>query len=403
MQPQTLTRREARRIFLSRQGLLQQNSFGRGRNAVHKAIDRLGWVQIDTISVVERAHHQVLRTRIKNYDPVMLHQLQQGNRQIFEYWSHAAAYLPLRDYRFYLPVMRGSALKRVPDTKMAGEILGRIKAEGPLQSRDFEAPPGKTSTGWWDWKPAKITLEQLFLSGELMISHRDGFAKIYDLRERVLPAETDTSMPTDSQWCEFIILRMLGALGIGTRYDLGYARGSIRRLANRDLKQPFGAALEVLLESGQVREIDCEGLSMFTTDDALSELSNKLGKRRVRFLSPFDNLVINRRRALELFGFDYQLECYVPEAKRKYGYFCMPILYGDELVGRMDAKVDRRRNHLEVRNLVLESQATGDSLSPALSEGLRSYARENACATVSILKSTPAKLLKSLSVSSVNI
>ncbi|MCH7743741.1 MAG: YcaQ family DNA glycosylase [Proteobacteria bacterium] len=392
-----LGKKEARRLLLSRQGLLRKDQFGRGRNAVRKIIDRLSWVQIDTISVVERAHHHVLRTRVSNYDPQMLHQLQVGDRYLFEYWSHAAAYLPISDYRYYLPVMHGSAGKRVPDAKLAPEILRRIENEGPLQSRDFESPRGRNSKGWWDWKPAKVTLEYLYLAGELMVAHRDGFQKVYDLRERVLPDHVDTRMPTDIDWCEFIVNRMIGAHGLASEYDIGYARAAIRQLTNRNIKKLLRQALDNLLEDHQVCRLEIEGQPYFTHPDTLSELPLRLGRRLVHILSPFDNLTINRRRMLELFHFDYQLECYVPAPKRRYGYFCLPILYGDALVGRLDAKAERKINHLEVRNLVLEDKVKiNDDLMVALKQGLLKFSKNNLCQSISVLQTTPTRLKKIL-------
>ncbi len=333
-----LSKKEARRLFLSRQGLLRKDQSGRGKNAVRKIIDQISWVQIDTISVVERAHHHVLRTRVSNYDPVMLHRLQVRDRHLFEYWAHAAAYLPISDYRYYLPIMNGSAKKRVPDKKIAPEIVRRIENEGPLQSRDFESSPGRNSKGWWDWKPAKVALEYLYLAGELMVAHRDGFRKIYDLRERVLPDHVDTRVPTDIEWCEFIVNRMIGAHGLASEYDIGYARTAIRQLTDRNIKKLLEQALDNLLEDNQICRLEIEGMPYFTHPDTLSELPLRLGRRLVHILSPFDNVTINRRRMLQLFDFDYQLECYVPAPKRRYGYFCLPILYGDALIGRLDAK-----------------------------------------------------------------
>ncbi len=388
-----LSKRDARRLFLSRQGLLHKDQFGRGRNAVKRAIDQLAWLQIDTISVVERAHHHIMRTRVGNYDPRMLHRLQTDERMFFEYWSHAAAYLPIADYRFYLPLMQGSAKKRVPDKKLAPEILRRIRDEGPLQSRDFESPPGSKSTGWWDWKPAKRVLEQLFLCGELMVTHRDGFQKIYDLRERVLPDHIDTTMPTDIQWCEFIADRMVGALALATEYDIGYTRTAIRQIADRNVKDKLKEAIGNLLESKRIVELEVEGSTYYAHADALSDLNLKLVKRRISILSPFDNLVINRRRTLELFGFDYQLECYVPAAKRKFGYFSLPILYGDELIGRLDAKAERKVANLEIRNLVLEDKVRlDDNLVSALREGLSIFSDDNQCDTISVVRAEPERL-----------
>ena len=289
--------------------------------------------------------------------------------------------------------MQGSEQKRVPDKKLAPEILRRIRDEGPLQSRDFESPPGTKTSGWWDWKPAKRVLEQLFLCGELMVTHRDGFQKIYDLRERVLPDHIDTSMPTDTEWCEFIVDRMVGAMCLATEYDIGYARTARRQIANKNVNEKIKVATKNMLESGYLVKLEVEGSTYYTHQESLTDLPLRLGKRQVRILSPFDNLIINRRRALELFGFDYQLECYVPAVKRKYGYFSLPILYGDELIGRMDAKAERKTANLEVRNLVLEDGVKiNDGLLFALQDGLSRFSVDNKCDSIQVIKTHPEKL-----------
>ena len=189
-----------RRIALDRQGLLKREPFGRGKRATLKAIEQLGYVQIDTISVVERAHNHVLRARVPNYENHHIDKLQREGR-IFEYWFHAAAYLPMRDFRFALPrmhAMRSGEERwlRSRDQKLMREVLATVRETGPLKARDFE-DTRRGRGGWWDWKPAKSALEQLFMQGDLMVTGREGFQKIYDLTERVLPADTDMRTPDD--------------------------------------------------------------------------------------------------------------------------------------------------------------------------------------------------------------
>ena len=171
-----------RRIALSAQGLLQTQPFGRGINGARTAVNHIGYVQIDTISVVERAHHHVLYSRVPDYTPAMLNQMLL-DRDVFEYWSHAAAFLPIQDFRFSLPYKH--AIKngqthwyKNPDQKLMAELLARIRSEGPLKSRDVEAATENRGV-WWDWKPAKKALEQLYMQGDLMVSSREGFQKTY--------------------------------------------------------------------------------------------------------------------------------------------------------------------------------------------------------------------------------
>ena len=175
---------QLRRLVLRCQGLNRGNAFGRGRQGALRVLEHLGYVQIDTISVVARAHHHVFRSRIDNYRPDMLDQLVK-QRAAFEYWFHAAAYLPMSDYRFALPRMndiRAGVRKHWGgrrDRKLEQAILDRIAAEGPLAARDFEG--NGQGGGWWEWKPAKRSLEVLFMQGDLMVTERSGFQKRYDL------------------------------------------------------------------------------------------------------------------------------------------------------------------------------------------------------------------------------
>ncbi len=391
-----LTKKQARRLLLNQQGLLRPDQFGRGINGVARAMDRIGWVQIDTISVVERAHHHVLHSRVGNYQPGHLHQLQKDRRQVFEYWFHALAYLPLSDYRYYLPVMSGSATKRTPEKKLSREILRRIENEGPCQSRDFESPKGHKSTGWWDWKPAKVALEHMFLCGELLVCHRDGFQKVYDLPERILPDHIDTSTPDEDEWMTHTVLSLVDACGLASAHDIGYRNGAIRQLTGRGVHREIASTTAQLVEEGVLIEANVEGVTYYLREPTLQDLPLRLGRKRVTFLSPFDNVVINRRRTEHLFGFDYLIECYVPAARRQYGYFCLPVLYGDELIGRMDAKADRKTNTLLVKNLVLDAPDKAQDAIEQLPDALTRFAAQNLCDQFRVEKTTPGSLKTTL-------
>ena len=197
----TLSLKEAQKAILLSQGIHSEHKLGNGKEATYKAIKAINYVQIDSISVVARAHHHSIWNRAENYDPMHIEQLL-ADKQIFEYWSHAASYLPMVDYRYSLPRKNGFAqgdehwFKK--DKKSMSFVLERIKDEGPLQAKDFK-DSRKTKTGWWDWKPAKKALEQLFMEGELMVAKRQGFQKVNDHTERVLPANTDTRIPSEEE------------------------------------------------------------------------------------------------------------------------------------------------------------------------------------------------------------
>ncbi|MBT8116045.1 MAG: winged helix DNA-binding domain-containing protein [Arenicella sp.] len=361
---------QARKLALLSQGIHRHNDLGLGKPATLRAVEKIGYVQIDTISVVERAHHHTLWNRVKNYQPSHLDQLQKQNK-VFEYWSHAAAYLPMRDYRFTLPrkqaLCSGEKHWYDKDAALCKLILDRIRLEGPLQSRDFEHKR-KGKSEWWDWKPAKQMLEQLFMEGKLMIARRDGFQKVYDLTERVLPDTVDASMPSDEEYYDHIIFCFLRANGIGTPGEMAYLRKGIKPSLQRRCEQ--------LLEDKKLLCINVKQQTYYAHTDIEAMLKTPLSRSEVKILSPFDNLLIQRNRTSTLFDFDYQIECYVPAAKRQYGYFCLPLLWGQKFAGRMDAKIDRATGTLKIFSLHLQTANEEDFLQ-ALQPSLEDYLQFN--------------------------
>jgi uncharacterized protein len=375
-----------RRITLSTQGLGTPNTFGKGKSGVLKAIERLGYVQIDTISVVERAHHHVLFSRVPDYQPKHLDALlSTGN--IFEYWHHAASFLPIRDYRFAM--LRMAQYKqgnerwiRSRDHAEIKRTLERIRAEGPLRSRDFSDQNEKRS-GWWDWKPAKKALEQLFMEGELMVVSRDGFEKTYDLTERVLPDSVNTTLPSVSDFAEHLVESTLDSHGCAQSPTFTHLRRGM------DLRK---AVAKVLAEKCMDRELTSlqteDGQTWFVRSDLWEARLPTIRRPAVSVLSPFDNAVIHRSRGQRLFNFDYVIECYVPEPRRQYGYFCLPLLLGDSFIGRLDAKAHRREQRLELKHLHLDCKLDQD-LVPSLVTGLRTFAAFNGCDAVTLTHITP--------------
>ena len=354
--------------------------------SVPEVVCGLGYVQIDTISVIERAHHHVLWSRLPTYDATQLAQAQGDARQIFEYWSHAAAYLPMEDYRFCLPRM--AAYRRHRDEwfqahkRLTQQILRRIRAEGPRRAADFDAEPGHRPGPWWDWKPAKLALERLFHAGRLLVSYRRGFQKYFDLVERVLPPDLNTRAPSPLEYGEHLVLRTLECHGLATEVEMTYqkphARAAIRQ------------ALAAMTEGGMLLPIKVERLPAvyFVRPEHLQQIRTApvdaaTTAAAVYLLSPFDNLIIQRRRLQQLFGFDYQIECYVPAPRRTYGYFCLPILWGERFVGRLDPKAQRRAGCLELRALYLDSelQRNMDFLE-VLAQALQTFAAFNNCSSV---------------------
>jgi uncharacterized protein YcaQ len=390
-----LSKTQAKRLVISRQGLHKANAFGRGESAILNCINRLNYIQIDTISVVERAHHHTIWTRIPKYDVDQLDSLQRC-RRIFEYWSHAAAYLPMEDYRFCLPHMNaiasGQKHWRTPDKKAMKMVMDRVKAEGALKARDFDAPKSMNTKHWGGMKPAKIALEQLFIEGKLMISHRDRFQKVFDLPERVLPAGLNTSTPSTDEFFQYLIERTIQSQGIATESEMGYLRKRIKPQLKKQIQR--------MLTDNKIVEVSVQDNpnTYYSVNEIIEQASSVRVAKKVRLLSPFDNLVIQRKRVSHLFDFDYQIECYVTEAKRVHGYFCLPILFGEELVGRLDPKADRKTNELIIRNLVIEKEiANIDLFATELAKAIRSFAAFNVCDRISIKRNNHKKIAAKVS------
>jgi len=388
---ESLSTQEARKLVLLSQGLPPAKQTGSAIAATLSAIEQLGYIQIDTISVVQRAHHHTLWSRNPRYENTHLDQLL-DHKQVFEYWSHAAAYLPMRDYRYSL--VRKQALANgeqnhwyTRDEKLMKEVLNRITSEGPLMAKDFEHT-GKKGVDWMS-KPAKRALEQLFMQGDLMISSRHNFHKVYDLSERVLPKEVDTRMPTTEEYTRFLISRYLQSNGLGQAAEMAYLLKNTKPMVNATLKD--------MLANGEVLQVAVGENSYYSLPASLELLTQPLSRNKLKILSPFDNLLIQRKRMQALFDFNYQIECYVPEAKRQYGYFSLPILWDGQLVARMDCKADRKTAVLHMKHLVLEaSLKKTETFALALSKELKAFMQFNACSSTQLHKTTPASFMHTL-------
>lgn len=345
----SLSLKDAKKAIFISQGLYNKNHKGNELDASLQVIQSLNYVQIDSISVVERAHHHSIWNRAENYHPSHIDQLLE-NKQVFEYWSHAASYLPMAHYRYSLPrksaIANGEQHWFKQDHKTMALVLERIKLDGPLQAKDFK-DTRKTTSGWWDWKPAKKALEQLFMQGDLMVLKRQGFQKVYDLTERVLPANIDTSIPNEEEYYAHLIIRYLTANAIGTPEQMSYLL--------KGIKKPVKTQCMQMLEAGLLITVDVKGQSYFALPSINDLLRKKLGHNPLKILSPFDNLLIQRKRIKQLFNYDYQIECYVPANKRKIGYFSLPLLWGRTFVGQMDVKMDRKSGVLNILNLHLQT------------------------------------------------
>lgn len=354
------------------------NQFGFGKNpTTQEIIQHLGYVQIDTISVIQRTHHHVLWTRNPNYKIGEIQSLVK-ERKVFDYWAHAASYLPIEDFRFSLirksQVGEGDGFWYEKNPKNMKYILDRIKAEGPLMSRDFKKEKMKSETPWIK-HPINQALMQLFSEGKIMIVERQGFQKKYDLAKRALSGNVNTKKPTEKEYFKYLINRDLRAHGLKKAREIGY----LLKIDRKKLK----TVLEEMVKSGELETNEIKGLegeTYFSLPNTLEDFSNKKIKKQFHILSPFDNLLIQRKRIKEVFDFEYLLECYVPEAKRKVGYFSLPLLYGNEFIGQIDLKADRKKKQLLIRNLVWENEVKkSDTMQNAFRKKLNQLMHFNNC------------------------
>lgn len=368
-----------KQLTLFNQGLAKTSRFAKGIDGTLQAIEHLGYVQIDTISVVERAHHHILWSRVPDYELSHLNSLV-GERHIFEYWYHAASYLPMKDYRYALPAMMSvrkgeSRYFNRGDQHLMNEILARVRAEGKIRLRDIDKNNKKSLGNWWNTGPGRRAFEQLYMQGDLMICERNGMEKVFDLTERCLPGNIDLSMPTLYEYAQYLFNNTLRAHGAFTWKQLVH-------LKKNDLKETMRVVLKEQIDTSVVSAIKLENGQTLYVDVAAIE--QKVGTDfGLKILSPFDNSLIHRDRLVSLFEFDYRIECYVPAAKRVYGYFCLPILYQDELVGRVDCKAHRSIKELEVISLHLEKTVKNKELFFfELEQELKRFAAFNQCLTI---------------------
>ena len=314
-------------------------------SAVHAAVRRLSCVQLDSISTVERSHRIVLGSRVGAYPTGTVSRLL-GEGRLFEYWAHEACLLAVEDYPLLRPRM---AERRIhhwygpvidSDPALAEHVLGAIRERGPLGSKDFE---GARSGGMWNWKPAKRMLDALWTAGDLAVAGRRSFQKLYDLTERVIPrAVLEAPVPDEPEWLRTLALRAvtgrgtLTAAGIREHWRLD---GGARRL------QP---QLDALVATGALRLLAVEdgGPPVYVAADAELDPDPPRG---AHLLSPFDNLLWDRPFAERVLGFDHLIEVYKREHERRYGYYVLPLLWRDRLVGRADLKADRAKGVLRAK------------------------------------------------------
>lgn len=373
--------------------------------SIYRIVRDLGCVQIDTINVVHRSHYLVIWSRLGSFNPFDFDHLiyKSGERRLFEGWQHAASIIPLEDFRYQIPHMR--YLRRNP-AKMSEKWLAtpeskvmlrlvkkRIEEEGPLRAADFKYKGPKRGS-WWDWKPAKNALEHLFAWGELMISDRANFQRVYDLARRVLPEWVDISEPTRAERDLYWLERGVRALGICQPMqaaDYAYLkRNEVKAYIEEMITQGKISEVKVRLLDDKVKSYVVHSQDRHLLDQAAD---GEIVPRRTTFLSPFDNLFWARGRADDFWNFRYALEAYKPQAKRIWGYFCLPILNRDRLVGRVDPRMDRKNARLFLKSIYLEEGIEPeDDLVARIAQALRSFMNFHHAVDFEIIRSQPSDL-----------
>lgn len=353
----------------------------KGKNGTLTTIEELGYVQLDTISVIARAHHHVLWTRVPNYQPDFLKTLVEKDKTVYDYWAHAASFLPMRDYQFSLYRKWEKAQKDKhwyqKNPKNMAYVLDQIRERGPLMSKDLDKGNFKKSQAW-EIPPTKQALMHLFMDGQIMIVGRQGFQKIYDLPENFLPSRVNTTLPTRQGYIEHIIRRDIKAHGLITTKSIGH-------LLKISIKEKQ-AVIDQLVQTGELTAVQIKGIENLIYYGFTAHLENytpKKTSKKLHILSPFDNLVILRQRVQQLFDFSYTLECYVTAKKRKIGYFSLPILYGKTFVGQVDLKADRKTKILWIKNLVWETTIKKqEAVYPPFLKKLKAFMVFNGCNTI---------------------
>ncbi len=347
----------ARSLLLGGQGLLNDPARRAGPIAVAKIVRQLGFVQVDSIQRVERAHHLILGARLDDYRAEHVEQAAFRKRALFEHWTHDAAFIPIEWFQHWKPRFAKTDQRlrrsrwfthRLGDNaeQTIARVYERVECEGPLRTSDFERVADKPATGWWDWTPEKTALEFLWHTGRLAIRRRDRFQKVYDLTERVLPDAHTKITPTDDEHIDWACREAMERLGVATPGELAAFFDAItiaQAFAWCERHVADGFIVSVMVEA-------CDG-SKPRKAFALADWKRRVRRAgeapdRIRLLAPFDPIIRDRRRALRLFNFDYRFEAFVPAKQRKFGYYVLPILECDRLIGRLDPRHDRDRQVL---------------------------------------------------------
>jgi uncharacterized protein YcaQ len=366
---QTVTAEQARLLLMGAQGLLDETARAATPAALRRLITRMGFVQLDSICYVERAHHLTLVSRLDGYRREHLARLLERERALFEHWTHDASAVPLEWFPHWKPRFEraGASIRaslwwreRMGERpeRIIDAVRGRVAREGPLRSQDFEHEgPRDGSSAWWGWKPQKAALEYLWRTGELMVARRENFQKVYDLTERVFPEHNRAPRPAEDEHVEWACSTAFERLVVATpkevadfwaAIDPARARGWCERAAREGRVVPVVVEAHEAVKGGKPRPA-------YAVPDWERRLKSlPAAPQRTRLLSPFDPVLRDRARLGRLFDFDYRFEAFVPEPARRFGYYVLPVLEGDRLVGRIDPKLHRDEGVLRIRRVFWE-------------------------------------------------
>jgi uncharacterized protein YcaQ len=352
-------------LFLERQHLARPGALKLGARTLEAFVADVGGLQIDSINVLDRAHHLTLWSRFGAFDRAALARLIEKKRVLFEYWAHAACFVPARHAPAWRRAMLdyqsrhtgwSSFLRK--HRRLLDKIEAAIRERGPLGNADFERPGGGKGGGWWTWKPATHALHFLWMSGRTMVDSRRHFQKRFDLAERVMPALAGVEPLDSAGFARWHLRQSLHAMGAATEMDLRmYLTFPRIKAAKRR------ATLQAMLRAGEITEIALEGdrAKWYALPEDVTALERAARRRAgappslgTTLLAPFDSFLWHRERTRRLFGFDYTIEVYVPDHKRVHGYYSLPILHQGRLIGRLDAKNHRAGKKLEVRHVHFE-------------------------------------------------
>ncbi|HEY0445975.1 MAG TPA: crosslink repair DNA glycosylase YcaQ family protein [Allosphingosinicella sp.] len=363
---------EARRIWLRAQRLDEPAPFGGGPGATLAAVQHLGYVQIDTINVIERCHHHILWTRIPDYRRGHLRQAQSVDKSLFEYWTHALSYVPTRDIRFFLPEMKRR--RRSPSSWFASvskedvrRVLSLVRDQGALTIRDIQDDVlVEKDHAWASRKPSKRALQLAFYTGALTVSGRSGMLKTYDLTERHFGWEEPPKPATERQVLDYLLDRALRSQGLVSldsvcHLDAG-RKPAVRRL------------IEARVRRGRLVPVTIEGSKAdhWAQPEALAACPLP-PPGLVRILSPFDPLIIQRKRLKLFFDHEHRFEAYVPKEKRLFGYFALPVLVGDDIVAVLDLKTDRAKGEVLIQQWRWVGNGSAGRHKPAIDDELHRF------------------------------